>query len=148
MNGYYYWLIFLFFIIAIVIFAFVDIYAGLGIFFFFFILIIFYYTLDSPDVTKATYMRKVNPDGSETVVKKVEEVDNDLYPESASIVEEVSVKKRGRGKKSQVEKTVTVEQTSDYFGDTETVETTVVTPKKRRRKTAPKKKKTSTKKKK
>ena len=51
-------------------------------------------------------MRKVNPDGSETVVKKVEEVDNDLYPESASIVEEVSVKKRGRGKKSQVEKTV------------------------------------------
>lgn len=146
MNSYYYWLIFLFFIIAIVIFAFVDIYAGLGIFFFFFILILFYYTLDSPDVTKATYMRKVNPDGSETIVKKVEEVDTDLYPETTRVVEQVSTKKRGRGKKSQ-EKTVTVEQTSDFFGDTETVETTVVTPKRRRRKTAPKKKKSSTKKK-
>lgn len=144
MNSYYYWLIFLFFIIAISIFAFVDVYAGLGIFFFFFILILFYYTLDSPDVTKATYMRKVNPDGSETIVKKVEEVDNDLYPETSSVVEEVSVKKRGRGKKSQVEKTVTVEQTSDFFGDTETVETAVIKSKKGR-KPSPKKKRTSNK---
>jgi len=82
MNSYYYWFLFLFFIIlAVVLFLFVNVYAGAAVFFFFFIIILFYYTLDYPDVSKTVYVRKVNEDGSETILKRVEEVDNDIFPE-------------------------------------------------------------------
>ena len=77
MSSYYYWLLFLFFIIlAAMLFLFVDVYAGTAVFFFFFIIIIFYYTLDYPDVSKTVYVRKINEDGSETILERVEEVDN------------------------------------------------------------------------
>tara|TARA_R110001632_G_scaffold8233_1_gene32702 strand:- start:1765 stop:2034 length:270 start_codon:yes stop_codon:yes gene_type:complete len=72
-------------------------------------------------------MRKVNGDGTETIVRKVEEEDGDTYIEKETIDQEQ-------------DKTVTVEQTSDFFGDTETVVSTTTTPKKRMRKSVPKKK--------
>ena len=150
MNSYYYWMLFLFFIIlGAILVIFVDVYAGFAVLFFFFILLIFYYTLDYPDTTKTVYMRRVNEDGSETVIKQVEEVDEpDLVIEKETTIEveekpkrgrkkksEVEEKpKRGRKKKSEVEETVTVEQTSDFFGDTETIVETTKSPKKKMRK--------------
>ena len=84
MNSYYYWMLFLFFIIlGAILVIFVDVYAGFAVLFFFFIILIFYYTLDYPDTTKTVYMRKVNEDGTETVIKQVEEVDEpDLVTEN------------------------------------------------------------------
>ena len=111
-------------------FLFVDVYAGTAVFFFFFIIIIFYYTLDYPDVSRTVYVRKINEDGSETILERVEEVDNGVFPEKevTTTIEKTSPKKR---KKKKIEEIVTIEQSSDFFGDTELT----VTPKKRKRKT-------------
>ena len=127
MSSYYYWFLFLFFfILAIILFLFADAYAGAAVLFFFFIVIIFYYTLSYPDVSKTVYVRKVNEDGSETILKRVEEVDNDIFPEKeVTTTIEKTTSKKGRNQKS-----VTVEQTSDFFRDTKVT----VTPKKRKRK--------------
>jgi len=99
MNSYYYWMLFLFFVIlGAILVIFVDVYAGFAVLFFFFILIIFYYTLDYPDITKTVYVRKINEDGSETVLERVEEADNDIFPEKevTTTIEKTSPKKRKR----------------------------------------------------
>jgi len=129
MSSFYnYWLVlFVFIVSATLLIVFVSWYAGFAILFLFFLIILFYYTLDYPS-NRTVYVKQVSPNGSERVMRKIEEIDEDGDGD-------VDIEK---------EEIVIEEPTSS--SEEEVIVKEVKVPVRRKRKSVPKKKKTMDKK--